>query len=482
MLFCPNCGTRNKTTYNYCLRCGTKIKFTIEDIKPIKKEIKEFKINDYITLKLESDKTIIYVNNKKFLQCKYLLIDIPIEEFKDFDKVRSIDDVSEKLDHSLEKNADFELLDPEIEFWGHCSNLQAWAENLYDTRLLHSNLAFPLLKKLTDIGDPNAKLVFKDEIVERLMSGSRSVSQYLIQKNYLEYFNSEEIELLMEMFFEQIEMKFKKKFDDILDENDMNSLLDVIKINLDGSKIFLTNEISPVDVVKKDTQMGFMYEQDRIISLGFNRCGLKLVPFSIGNLGSLKELFMTENKLNSLPESIGDLINLEKLDLSDNYLIKLPNEIGNLINLKEFYLNHNIIQILPDSLSKLKKLEILSIWGNQLIKLPKDLNQIPSLRVLGLSFNQLKRFPEILPEFRFLEILDLSNNRIKIIPECLEHLKSLKALWLNNNPIESLPESLLSLESLKDLYLVNTPVAIKPDIKTKKIFNEFKKIDVNIWK
>ncbi|MFX0138060.1 MAG: leucine-rich repeat domain-containing protein [Candidatus Hodarchaeota archaeon] len=452
------------------------------DIKPIKKEHKEFKINDYITLKLERDKTVIYVKNKKFLQCKYLLIDIPIGEFKDFDKVSSIDDVSEKLDHSLEKNINTELLEPEIEFWGHCSNLQAWAENLYDTRLLHSNLAFPLLKKLTDIGDPNAKRVFKDEIVERLMSGSSSVSQYLIQKNYLEYFNSEEIELLMEKFFEQIEMKLKKKFDDILNENDMNSLLDVIKINLDGTKIFLTNEINPVDVINKDTQMGFSYEIDRIISLGFNRCGLKLVPFSIGSLGNLKELYMTENKLNSIPESIGDLINLEKLDLSDNYLINLPNEIGNLINLKELNINHNIIQVLPESILKLKKLKILSIWGNQLIRLPKNMNEMTSLRILGLSFNQLKRFPEFSYNFESLEILDLSNNRIKILPECLEHLKSLKALWLNNNPIETIPESLLSLESLNDLYLVNTPLAIKPDIKTEKIFNDFKKKDVNIWK
>ncbi len=482
MLFCPNCGTRNRTTYNYCHRCGTKIKFTIKDIKPIKKEIKEFKINDYITLKLERNKTVIYVKNKKFLQCKYLLIDIPIGEFKDFDKVSSIDDVSERLNHSLEKNINTELLEPEIEFWGHCSNMQAWAENLYDTRLLHSNLAFPLLKKLTDIGDPNAKRVFKDEIVERLMSGSSSVYQYLIQKNYLEYFNNEEIELLMEKFFEQIEMKFKKKFDDILDENDMNSLLDVIKFNLDEAKIFLTNEISPVDVVKKDTQMGFMYEKDRIISLGFNRCGLKLVPFSIGNFGNLKELYMTENKLNSLPESIGDLINLEKLDLSDNYLINVPNEIGNLINLKELYINHNIIQVLPESILKLKKLEILSIWGNQLIKLPKNMNEMTSLRVLGLSFNQLKQFPEFSYNFESLEILDLSNNQLSILPENFEHLTSLKALWLNNNPIKRLPQSLLNLESLKDLYIVNTPVVFKPDIKTEKIFNDFERRDVNIWK
>jgi len=209
MLFCPKCGTRNRTTYNYCCKCGTKIKYTIEDIKATKKETPEYKINDYITLKLEKSKTVIYIKDEKFIQCKYLLIEISKEYFKDFDDCMSIDDVSEKLDHSLENNINFNQLKPEIEFWGHCSNLQAWSENLYDTSLLHSNLAFPLLKKLTDVGDPVAKRVFKDEIAERLTRVHTNVAQYLIQENYLEYFNNEELELLMEIFFEQIGKRFE---------------------------------------------------------------------------------------------------------------------------------------------------------------------------------------------------------------------------------------------------------------------------------
>ena len=32
--------------------------------------MKEFKVNDYITLKLEDDKTSIYVNGMLFQQCK----------------------------------------------------------------------------------------------------------------------------------------------------------------------------------------------------------------------------------------------------------------------------------------------------------------------------------------------------------------------------------------------------------------------------
>jgi hypothetical protein len=46
---------------------------------------------------------------------------------------------------------------PEIRFWAHCSNLETWGENNYDTRLIHSNLAFPLLKKLTEAGDQTKK-------------------------------------------------------------------------------------------------------------------------------------------------------------------------------------------------------------------------------------------------------------------------------------------------------------------------------------
>ncbi len=117
---------------------------------------KEFKVNDYITLKLEFDtweeywETVIYVNKKRFDQCKFLLLDIPIEKIKTFDEIESIDEAAEKLDRSLE-NTDKHSggIPPDVEFWGHCSNLQVWFENDYDSRLLHRNLAFPLLKKLT---------------------------------------------------------------------------------------------------------------------------------------------------------------------------------------------------------------------------------------------------------------------------------------------------------------------------------------------
>ncbi len=482
MPICPRCRTRNKSTYNFCRNCGKKIKYSIKDYKPIKKQISEYKINEFITLKLENGKTVIYIKGKKFIQCKYLLIEIPKENIEDYDEFISIDDISETLDHTFEKTMSYNQIKPEIEFWGHCSNLQAWSENTYDTSLLHSNLAFPLLKKLTDVGDPKAKSVFKDEIAERLTNVYTNVAQYLIQENYLEYFDNEELELLMEIFFEQIEQKFKEKQGFLLDKSEMDMVLNIIKPNLKNSKTFLLNHLKPVEKINKETHLGFSHKGNRIIVVGFNRCGLKILPPSIGYLKQLEELYLTENKLKNLPESIGNLNSLKKLDLSDNHIIELPSEIENLTNLKELYLDHNIITSISGSIAKLRNLEVLSIWGNQLRNLPKNMNNLDSLKVLGLSYNQLEEFPNLTTGFKNLEILDLSNNIIKKIPETIYNLKSLKVLWLNNNPINKITESLLDLQSLSDLYIVNTPIASKGDNEIKKIFRLLESKDINIWK
>ncbi len=66
--------------------------------------MKEFIVNDFITLRLEEDQTSIYVNNEYFHQCKFLLLDVPINEIRELDNIESIDEAAEKLDRSLEKN------------------------------------------------------------------------------------------------------------------------------------------------------------------------------------------------------------------------------------------------------------------------------------------------------------------------------------------------------------------------------------------
>ena len=73
-----------------------------------------------------------------------------------------------------------------------------WYENDYDTRILHRNLAFPLLRALVKVGDPLAKRVFKEEIALRLERGYPSVVIHLINQGYLKYFNKKELKFILE--------------------------------------------------------------------------------------------------------------------------------------------------------------------------------------------------------------------------------------------------------------------------------------------
>lgn len=170
-------------------------------------DMTEFVINNFLKLKLENGKTIIYIDNKRVLQCKYLLLSNPVKkEGKNMDNNQNItiDNQTLDLDHSLEveEQNDIDLL-PETEFWAHCSNLHVWYEHDYNTQVLHSNLAFPLLKKLAEAGDQLAREVFKKEIIKRFRSGNLNVMTFLIKEGYLDYLSIEKSEeLYQELEFE----------------------------------------------------------------------------------------------------------------------------------------------------------------------------------------------------------------------------------------------------------------------------------------
>lgn len=145
-----------------------------------------YKVNDYITLKLIGNETRIFIKGEFFNQCKSLLF-----EFKQYEDYDSIDDIYDNYTEDIHREIPIN-----VEFWGHCSSLQAWAENNYDTRLIHSNLAFPLLKKLTEVGDIIARRVFKEEIIRRYNSGSKRVRKFLRKEGYLKIFTVEERDLM----------------------------------------------------------------------------------------------------------------------------------------------------------------------------------------------------------------------------------------------------------------------------------------------
>ena len=173
-------------------------------IAQIDPKIKTFEINEFITVCKLFDRTYIYINKKRFRQCKFLMLNIPVANISSFDDIKSIDEAAERLDRSLEQYPIYEFnIAPETEFWAHCSNLQAWAENNYDTRLLHSSLSFPLLEELTKVGDPIAKKVFKEEIAKRLLDRPFA-GKYLIIVGYFKYLNEEEIEIIVEEYLNEL--------------------------------------------------------------------------------------------------------------------------------------------------------------------------------------------------------------------------------------------------------------------------------------
>ncbi|KKK90154.1 hypothetical protein LCGC14_2725940, partial [marine sediment metagenome] len=161
----------------------------------LKEQLKEglSEINEYITLRIEGKKINIYVAGELFMQCKYLLLNIPTNEIKEYNEIKSIDEASDLLNKSLHsRKAKYYNIPIEAEFWGHCSNLQMWAENNYDSNLLHSNLSFSLLKKLTDVGDLVARKAIRKEILKRV--GAESVSAVMfVLENYSDYLSHEEI-------------------------------------------------------------------------------------------------------------------------------------------------------------------------------------------------------------------------------------------------------------------------------------------------
>ena len=142
---------------------------------------------------MEKSKTNIYINEVLFKHCKYLLLKrLKINDLETYlNEFKSIDEESENLDHSLEHEPS--EIPPATEFWAHCSNLQVWAEHNYNTNMLHYSLSFDLLKKLAEVGDIQAKRVFKDEIIRRLLTGYIPVFCHLFFEGFLKIFSEDEI-------------------------------------------------------------------------------------------------------------------------------------------------------------------------------------------------------------------------------------------------------------------------------------------------
>ncbi|KKM25226.1 hypothetical protein LCGC14_1597140 [marine sediment metagenome] len=391
---------------------------------------KEFKISDYITLKLVFGKTIIYVAGRRFWKCRFLLLQIPEgeSELASLKSINSIDEAAEMLDASLEPldgKVFMYSIPPETEFWGHCSNLQAWYENGYDTRLLHSNIAFPLLYELAEAGDPQALKVFKEEIAERYNTGIESVRKYL-EHEYLKYLTTEE-------------------FLSNIDEEEFEALNKLRKLQPDVSRL------------------GLQYKKGKITRLMLNGYKFKRVPSEIRRFTSLEHLEMTSNLLETLPEWIGELTSLKELQVYNNQLKSLPESFGALKSLQILKAFNNNLRQLPDSIGNLESLRMLNLHHNELISLPETVGNLVNLEELLLRGNKLSTLPNSIGRLDNLEVLVLDENELCKLPDSILDLENLRILGIDGNNVEKLPYSSGSYQNLRALNISNNPIYKMPD-------------------
>lgn len=504
------------------------------------KSRREFKVNKFLTLKLENGRTNIYIKGRRFSQCKYLLLNVPVNRGKFLDEIDSIDEAAAKLGQSLEGNGEKGIqISPDTEFWGHCSNLQVWAEYDYDTRLLHSNLAFPLLKKLSDVGDPMAIRKFKEEVARRIQKGGPYIIEFVLKQNYLDLFTKEELNVLFQdINFSNLPPQKYKAIFPLLERISKLSFIDVNHILKEeirrGFKIgdktlvqFLKNEgflsylrDAEIKIILKDLKenevlqsaFGRKNEENKLIELNLSRCGLcsfpkilteftalkkldlsynnlETLPTSICKLKSLEELNLEHNRLKFLPKTLVDLMGLKCLHIGYNCLESLPEEIGKLKSLTTLNMEENKIKLLPDSIGNLEFLQTLLISKNKLKKLPKSVGNLKSLINLNIRGNLVQSIPKSIGNLTLLKELDLSTNNLRILPQSIGNLISLEVLNLRKNKLECLPTSIGNLKALEELwvrenYLKSLPKSIKKLRTLKKLelfYNNFTTIPKSIF-
>ncbi len=416
-------------------------------------KVREFRINNYIKLKLEDGRTIIYVNNRRFRQCMYLLLNIPVDRIEDYDEIDSIDEAAERLDRSMERRHGVGIrISPEEEFMGHCSNLQAWVENGYDTRILHRNLAFPLLKRLTAVGDPLAKKVFKEEIAIRYASGHPTVITFLTHNGYLKYLNAEEFESIFEELnlhlLEGITSEFKNALENMQNVDSKKSNYYLINnllrnFGIQHIPLIISHIIKEIPENFRENLIKTVYEmfktRNKFPLLQFLNYNLKyfndfdfdFVRYNKKLVGIFKDnkLYLSGQNIQNVTDIEGlkdKYVKIKELDLSDNQIKEIKG-LENFLNLEFLKLNNNqITQI--NGLEQLKNIEKLTLRNNRISEI-KGLDNLSKLKYLDLSGNiNINEIPESLNDIHALETLKLWNCNIKKFSDSTS-----KFFWMEQN-------------------------------------------------
>lgn len=421
--------------------------------------LKEFFVSQFISLRLINSKTEIFINGRHFKQCKFLMINIPVEEVTILSEITSIDEASEKLGEDLESATTRSQLSPQMEFWGHCSNIQVWFENDYNTSLLHMSLAFPLLKELASVGDPVAQRVFKEEIAKRFESGYKPVITFLLKQGYTNYLSDEELESVLPYNVEDLDLsglqlkevpQWVKKLRSLKSLNLANNFLSFLPewfSELNSLEELNISYNSFLEVPKTIMSLSL------VENLNLSKNNIIVIPDWLGMLSQIKVLNLSNNPIEYLSESIGSLHSIRELNLTNVNLKQIPAWISVLHSLRKLITEVNFLDEIPNFVGNLVNLEELKLSFNQIYEIPQWIDELRSLKVISLGYNSFDFLPDTLQYLIHLEVLNFENSNLNYIPDWFGNLTRLKEINFRNTLISQLPSSFLNLNMLELLIL-----------------------------
>lgn len=206
----------------------------------------------------------------------------------------------------------------------------------------------------------------------------------------------------------------------------------------DPEKFFL---IELQKSMKKQCQIltsDYEIKRNQIVKLNISNKSISVLPESICNLTTLKDLNLNFNNLKKLPNLIWELKSLVSLKAIDNNLEFLPESIKNLENLEFLDLRFNQLKEIPGSIGDLKRLKWISLSCNNLTSIPLSTgSEIERRRArimedIKLNPHRKYRGKQRLRKIKIRE-LDLSGNNIKEFPLSKDN-SACEALDLSDTP------------------------------------------------
>nr|XP_005296104.2 volume-regulated anion channel subunit LRRC8D-like [Chrysemys picta bellii] len=184
-------------------------------------------------------------------------------------------------------------------------------------------------------------------------------------------------------------------------------------------------------------------------------CQLERIPPTVWRLTGLRRLDLCSNGIRSLEKGAGfqHLAQLTCLKLWHNRIATLPASIGAAGSLEELVLSHNELESLPQALFALKRLRHLDLSHNLLCLLPAEIGQLGMLQQLSITGNRIRTLPSQLFACLELTSLQLADNALTTVPAEIGRLVLLSRLELTGNPLESLPLELGCCPLLKETGL-----------------------------